>query len=64
VGWVETCGAEGTRTPDLLRAKQSLFHLSYSPAVAVFRRPDFGLGRYGARLAAIRNARCDPHGPL
>jgi hypothetical protein len=24
-------GAEGTRTPDLLLAKQPLYHLSYSP---------------------------------
>jgi hypothetical protein len=25
------CGAEGTRTPDLLRAKEALSQLSYSP---------------------------------
>jgi hypothetical protein len=25
-------GAAGTRTPDLLLAKQPLYHLSYSPA--------------------------------
>jgi hypothetical protein len=25
------CGAAGTRTPDLLLAKQPLYHLSYSP---------------------------------
>src|SRR5262249_22394351 len=27
------CGEEGTRTPDLLLAKQALYQLSYSPAV-------------------------------
>jgi hypothetical protein len=26
-------GAKGTRTPGLLRAKQTLFQLSYSPAL-------------------------------
>ncbi len=26
-------GDEGTRTPDLLRAKQALFQLSYAPIV-------------------------------
>ncbi len=26
-------GDEGTRTPDLLRAKQALFQLSYAPSI-------------------------------
>jgi hypothetical protein len=30
---VTPCGEEGTRTPDLLLAKQALYQLSYSPAV-------------------------------
>ena len=28
-----SCGAEGIRTPDLLRAKEALSQLSYSPKV-------------------------------
>ena len=32
------CGEEGTRTPDLLLAKQALYQLSYSPDRIVFPR--------------------------
>src|ERR1700761_9444778 len=32
------CGEEGTRTPDLLLAKQALYQLSYSPEPCVANR--------------------------
>ena len=32
-------GAEGTRTPDLLRAKEALSRLSYSPALIIIATP-------------------------
>jgi hypothetical protein len=31
VAFLIKCGAEGTRTPDFLRAKEALSQLSYSP---------------------------------
>ncbi len=32
------CGARGIRTPDILLAKQALYHLSYGPDKRVTRR--------------------------
>jgi hypothetical protein len=32
-------GAEGIRTPDLLRAREALSQLSYSPTLAIARKP-------------------------
>ena len=35
----EDGGAEGIRTPDLLRAREALSQLSYGPAIAFARSP-------------------------
>ena len=34
-----SCGDEGTRTPDILLAKQALYQLSYVPALRAWRWP-------------------------
>lgn len=48
--WMEKqgcCGAEGSRIPDLLRAKEALSQLSYSPVAdtSIWRSTGLGKGR-------------------
>ena len=35
--WTRSCGAEETRTPDFLLAKEALYQLSYGPETAAPR---------------------------
>jgi hypothetical protein len=53
-------GDEGTRTPDILLAKQALYQLSYVPGGSPVRRPKqiFRLRASArSRLARVRGAR-------
>ena len=58
-------GAEETRTPDLLLAKQTLYQLSYSPAAALGSlpgsrlNPEFGLSRFGKEQNSLKTELCD-----
>src|SRR6266566_3565884 len=57
--WTRSCGAEETRTPDFLLAKEALYQLSYGPEAATPLRGGCAFDR--EREASDRVVQTRPH---